>query len=88
MAKRRLEDLEGFGERLRRAMDVAGKSVPDLVNSGVWGSKGYDMVYGTATPSLATLDRICRELRVSADYLLGYSAEMQLNPGVKDWCEW
>lgn len=79
MGKRRqLEDLKGFGTRLRRAMDAAGKTVYDLRDAEILSGNAYDVLDGTVQVSLATFDMLCRELQVSADYLLGYSAELQV----------
>lgn len=75
MAKRKNGD---FSQRLNQAMIERGLYPSELSRlSGVPRSVVYEYINGMREPSLFSLVRLAKGLRVSADYLCGLTADMQ-----------
>lgn len=72
--------MQYFGEKLKAARELSHLSQEELgKRTGVSGSAISAYEKSRKYPSLDTLIKICSELSVSADYLLGLSDDMRLH---------
>ena len=69
---KRFSGLQGFPDRLSKAIDESGKSFGQVCReTGISRTKLYDLKMGYQGPSALQLARLCNCLSVSADFMLG-----------------